>query len=42
VGVIGASVFWRAAATLQGGRNGSGRGVRLEADVFGQEIGVLA
>ena len=42
VGVIGASVFWRAAATLQGRRNGSGRGIRLEADVFGQEVGVLA
>jgi len=38
LGVIGASVFWRAAATLQGRRNGSGRDVRLEADVFGQKI----
>ena len=40
--VIGASVFWWPAATLQGRRNGSGGGVRLEPNVFGQEVGVLA
>jgi len=42
VSVIGASVLRRATATLQGRRNGVGGGVRLEADVFRQEVGVLA
>jgi hypothetical protein len=42
VGVIGASVLWRPAATPQGRRDGIGGGVRLEADVLGQEVGVLA
>ena len=42
VGVIGASVLWRPAATPQGRRNGIGGGVRLEADRLGQEVGVLA
>ena len=42
VGVIGASVFWRPAAAFQGRGNGIGGGVRLEADRFGQEVGVLA
>ena len=40
--VIGASVLWRPSATLQGRWNWIGGGVRLEADVFGQEVGVLA
>jgi len=40
--VISASVVWRPSTTFQGGRNGIGGGVRLEANVLGQEIGVLA
>jgi hypothetical protein len=40
--VIGFSVFWRPAATLQGRWNGIGGGVRLEADVFRQQVGLLA
>jgi hypothetical protein len=42
MGVIGASVLWRTAATLQGRGNGIGEGVWLEPDHFGQEVGVLA
>ena len=42
MGVIGASVFWRPAATFQGRRNGIGGRVRLEADRLGQEVGVFA
>jgi hypothetical protein len=42
LGVIGASVLWRPAATLQGRRDGVGGGVRLEPDCFWQEVGVLA
>ena len=42
VGVIGASVFWRPAAAFQGRWNGSRGGVRLEADILGQKVGVLA
>src|SRR5690348_11467136 len=42
VGVIGFSVFCRPAATLEGRWNGLGGGVRLEADVFRQKVGVLA
>jgi Arm DNA-binding domain len=42
VRVIGASVFWRPGATLQGRRNGSSGGVRLEARGLGQEVGVPA
>ena len=42
MGVIGSSVFWRLAATLQGRWNGIGGGIRREADGLGQEVGVLA
>jgi hypothetical protein len=42
VGVIGACVLRWTAATLQGRWNGIGGGVRLEADVFRQKVGVLA
>jgi hypothetical protein len=37
--VIGFSVFWRPAAPLQGRWNGIGGGIRLDSDVFGQEVG---
>ena len=40
--VIRASILWPPATTLQGRWNGIGGGIRLEADVFGQKIGVLA
>ena len=40
--VIGISILWPPPATLQGRWNWIGGGVRLEADVFGQEVGVLA
>ena len=42
MGVIGVSILWRPATTLQGRWNLIRGGVRLEADVFGQEVGVLA
>jgi hypothetical protein len=42
VGVIGASILRLPTATLLDRWSWIGGGVRLEADVFGQEVGVLA